>query len=368
MNALLFLLVAWFAIGVACAIGFLWYMKTHEKQLMDEIPAAQIFGCIPPPSKWAAILIVLFFGPAFLLWAIWLAIQDLRKQKEENVPAEPPITAAAPVVAPQSVWMVLFALFGAVLMAYGWANAYPAKPLATFLEDQARAIGFLVGIFVLAGALGRRKVLHSLLVPFNLLPLYLVDLAPPVTSMIVGWEGGWILGIAGAAAGAGAGAMMGWLFTHWTLPADAAHRPPGERARAILLPIAFAVLYAIFGVRNWGFVGGKPEDAWVIGVGWVLLALTGALVGRPVLGLLVMSPFVLVPLVPLVASMTVGWEGGWILGIAGAAVGAAAGAVNGWLFNRWIMPEYDKRRARESAVRPPDSTDGPGLSGSMAKR
>ena len=56
-------------------------------------------------------------------------------------------------------------------------------------------------------------------------------------------------------------------------------------------------------------------------------------------------------------SMTMEWEGGWILGIAGAPVGAAFG----WLFNRWIMPEYDKRRERGSAVRPPGSSDGPGL-------
>jgi len=68
------------------------------------------------------------------------------------------------------------------------------------------------------------------------------------------------------------------------------------------------------------------------------------------------------------ASITVGWDGGGVLGIAGAAAGAAAGGMKGWLFNRWIMPEYDKRRARESAVRPPDSTDGPGSSGSMPRR
>jgi hypothetical protein len=66
--------------------------------------------------------------------------------------------------------------------------------------------------------------------------------------------------------------------------------------------------------------------------------------------------------------LAVGWEGGWILGIAGAAAGATAGAVMGWLFNRWIMPEYDKLRAREKAARPPGSTDGSGVSGSMAER
>jgi hypothetical protein len=72
-------------------------------------------------------------------------------------------------------------------------------------------------------------------------------------------------------------------------------------------------------------------------------------------------------LIPPLASMTVGWEGGWNLGIAGAAAGAAAGAVMGWLFNRWIMPEYDRRRARESAIRPAGSTDEPESNGSMAE-
>jgi hypothetical protein len=66
--------------------------------------------------------------------------------------------------------------------------------------------------------------------------------------------------------------------------------------------------------------------------------------------------------------MTVGWEGGWLPGIAGAAAGAAAGAVHGWLYDRWIMPEYDKRRERKRAARSPGSTDGPGSSGSMAER
>jgi len=32
------------------------------------------------------------------------------------------------------------------------------------------------------------------------------------------------------------------------------------------------------------------------------------------------------------------------------------------------MPEYDKRRERGSAVRPPGSSDGPGLNRSMAER
>jgi hypothetical protein len=85
--------------------------------------------------------------------------------------------------------------------------------------------------------------------------------------------------------------------------------------------------------------------------------LPASLVGRPFLGLTVAFPFVFIMMVPIVQSATVGWEGGWLLGIAGAAVGAAAGAVKGWLYARWIMPEYDKRRARERAVQPPDSSD-----------
>ena len=127
------------------------------------------------------------------------------------------------------------------------------------------------------------------------------------------------------------------------------------------MPVAFAVLFALFGAYSWATAWPTPDQAWGIGILLIGSALPGALVGRPVLGLLVMSPFVFVSLVPLAASLTVGWEGGWVLGIAGAAVGAAAGAANGWLFNRWIMPEYDKRRERGSAVRPPGSSDGPGL-------
>src|SRR5262249_17535676 len=211
----------------------------------------------------------------------------------------------------------------------------------------------------------RGRLLRRLREPLCLVPFYLVKLVPPVASIAVEWEGGWILGFAGAAAGAATGAAMGWLFTRWTLP-EIENRPR-ERVR-VVLPIAFAVLFAIFGAYNWAIRWVTPDHAWGIGVAWILLALPGALVGRPLRGLVVASPLVLLILVPLVGSMTVGWEGGWILGIAGAAVGAAAGALKGWLFNRWIMPEYDKRRARERAVRPPGSTDGPGLSGSMAER
>jgi hypothetical protein len=110
--------------------------------------------------------------------------------------------------------MVFGALIGAPLTAYLWASAYAAKPLGTFLEDQARGIGYLLMIFALAGALGRGKPFHGLREAFYLVPLYLVNLVPPVAAMAVGWEGGWALGTAGAAAGAAAG----WVFNRWALP------------------------------------------------------------------------------------------------------------------------------------------------------
>jgi hypothetical protein len=301
----------------------------------------------------------------------------------EHVPGGPPVGAGAAVVAPRGPWMVLFALFGAALTTYHWASASPAKPLATFLADEARTIGFILFAFGLPSVLVWRSPLRDLrnfALPWA--PLFLVGLVPPIASMIVGWEGGWILGIAGTAAGAAAGAAAGWVFARWTLP-DIENRQRQLEARA-KLPMVFAVIFALFGAYNWGVQWLTPDEARGMGVGWVLLALAllalpGALVGRPLLGLLVMSPFILVILVPLVASMAVAWEGGWLLGIAGAAAGAAAGAVNGWLFNRWIMPEYDKRRAREQHPHPDpppsrgregaaDSTDRPGSSGSMAEQ
>jgi hypothetical protein len=284
---------------------------------------------------------------------------------EDDVLGGRPVDAAAAVVAPRSPWVVLFALFGAALIAWGWASACPAKPLATFLVDEARTIGSLLFIFAFPAAMARKNPFTELRV-FGppLAPLFLMGQVPPVASMTVGWEGGWVLGSAGAAAGAAAGAVAGWLFARWTLP-HILNRPPA-RGMARQLPIAFAVLFALFSAYNWAIEWLTPDQAWTIGVFWILLALPGALVGRPLLGLLVMSPILLVGLVPPVGSVTVGWEGGWVLGIAGAAVGAAAGAVMGWLFLRWIMPEYDKRRSRESAVRPPGSTDGPESSGSMA--
>jgi hypothetical protein len=367
MNTLLIVILVWLALGIVCVLGSLWIMRTHEKELMEEIPEAQIFGCIPPPIQWGVILLMLCFGPLVLLWSICEAIVESRKEKDENAPNKPPVAATEPVVAPQTAWMVLFGLIGTALIAYGWACASPAKPLAEFWEVQARGNWFLLFLFGLAGVLGRGKPFHGLREPLYFVPLYLVGQVPQFVSFMGGWEGGWLLGIAGAVAGAAAGAAAGWLFNRWALP-EMEKPPPSKRVRAILLPIMFAGLLAVLGALNWGVEWVTPEHVWAIGVGWLLLALMGALVGRPFLGLLVMSPFALMLLVPLLGSMTVGWEGGWIPGTAGAVVGAAAGAVNGWLFNRWIMPEYDKRRERERAARTPGSTDGPGMSGPMAER
>jgi hypothetical protein len=365
MNAYHYLLLAWFALGAVCVIFSLRHIRTHENQLTNEIPAAQVLGCIPPPFKWAVIVIMLFFGPLVLLWAVYAAIQDLRKGTNETLPSRPP--AAATEFSPQTAWVVLFALVGACVAAYAWASACPEKSLPTFMMDQARTIGSMLFIFVLPGVLAGRNPFSDLR-SFGLVwvPLYLVEMVRAVASMTVGWEGGWLLGMVGAAAGAGAGAVMGWMFNRWTLP-DLA-RIQREPAPSRRLPLAFAGLFALFGGYLWGVEWVTPKDAWIIGMAWILLALPGALVGRPVLGLLVMSPFVVVMLVPLLASITVGWEGGWTLGIAGAVVGAAAGAVKGRLFNRWIMPEYDKRRARASALRPRGSTERPGSNESTAER
>src|SRR5262245_27372258 len=56
MNAHLFVLAAWFTVGVLLAIFSLWHMKTHEKQWVDETPEGQIFGCVPAPIKWSVAL------------------------------------------------------------------------------------------------------------------------------------------------------------------------------------------------------------------------------------------------------------------------------------------------------------------------
>ena len=98
---------------------------------------------------------------------------------ENEVPGGPPVAAAAPVVAPQGPWMVLFALFGAALTAYSWANACPAKPLATFLLNQAWGIGLVPFFLGLPAVLARRSPfpdLRNFALPCA--PLYLVGLAP----------------------------------------------------------------------------------------------------------------------------------------------------------------------------------------------
>jgi len=217
------------------------------------------------------------------------------------------------------------------------------------LGDEGRTIGSLLFSFALPAALiGRSPFpeLRNYALPWA--PMYLMgELVPAVASMTVGWEGGWILGIAGAAAGAAAGAVAGWLFAQWTLP-DIESRPP-ERGKATQLPILVAVVFALLGAYTWAIEWLTRDQAWAIGIFPIFFALLGAMVERPFLGLLSALPLVPVQLIPLVGSLTVGWEGGWVLGIAGAAAGAAAGAVTGWLFLRWIMPEYDKRRAREAA-------------------
>jgi hypothetical protein len=287
---------------------------------------------------------------------------------EDNVPGGPSVGGAAAVVAPRWPWVVVFAVLGCAWCSYDWATAVHVKPLGTFLMDQVRGFGMFLVLCVLAGALAnRRRPFKGLQLPLSIAPLYLVGLVPPVASGTVGWENGWPLGLAGAAAGAGAGAATGWLFVRWTLAES--QRPRIIVSGTATLPVAFGVLFAVYGAHNWSTLWiATLGDAWMIALFPATFAFLGALVGRPLLSLLTALPLVPVQLVPLVASLTVGWEGGWIAGIAGAAVGAAAGAANGWLYSRWIMPEWEKRRARESAVRPPGSTDGQGCRGSLAQQ
>jgi len=81
-------------------------------------------------------------------------------------------------------------------------------------------------------------------------------------------------------------------------------------------------------------------QAETIGTYVIVMVLVCALAKRrPFKGLLFLSLFVpayLVGLFPHVAALTVGWEGGWIPGNAGAAAGAAAWATFGWLVTGWI--------------------------------
>lgn len=167
--------------------------------------------------------------------------------------------------------------------------------------------------------------------------------------------------LAGGLAGAATGRLNPWIM------GESEREYPSTRQRAVLLPIMVAVLFAVYGAHNWASTWLTPDYVWTLGMFPLLFAFLGGLVGRPVLGMLTALPLALVQLVPLVALLTVGWDGGWILGVAGAAAGAVAGAVNGFLYDRWIMPEYDKRRTGKSAIPPPGSTEGPGSSGSLAE-
>jgi len=276
---------------------------------------------------------------------------------EDEISGAAPVSAA-PAVGPPWPWAVFFGVFGAALMAYGWAMETPTKPLATILSDQGRSIGSFLLICALASALANwRKTLQGLRLPVLLLPLYFVGLVPAIIAATAVWRGGWVLGIAGAAAGTAAGALTGWLFTRWM--AIETHNPKVIASGTITMVGALAVLLALYGGYTWSTLWPATlGQAWIIGLFPIVFALLGALVRRPLLGLLSALPIVPLPLVPLIASTTVGWEGGWLLGIAGAAAGAVAGAATGWLYNRWIMPEYEKRRLRESAVWPPRSTAG----------
>ena len=79
MNTLAILLLVWFALGILCVLFSLWFMRTHVKELMEDIPEAQIFGCVPPPIQWGVILFMLCFGPLAMLWAVGEAIREARK-------------------------------------------------------------------------------------------------------------------------------------------------------------------------------------------------------------------------------------------------------------------------------------------------
>jgi hypothetical protein len=369
MNIPLLLLLAWFAPGAALAIFGWWYMKTHEQEMVDKDPEFQIFGCIPPPIKWGVVVVMVLFGPFVLLRGICDAIQESRKEKDENdASGTTPVAAPPPEIDPRVGCMVLYGLMGAALTAWIWAVPHPEKPLSMFLKYQAQTMGFWLVAFVVPGLLvDWRKPFRSLQLPALLLPLYLVaEVIPAVVAMTAEWEGGWALGIAGAFTGGAAGAAMGRLFHRWMV-AENERQYPSPRQRAVVLPILFAVFFAIYGASSWASVYLTPDYAWVIGIFPLFFLFLGGLVGRPLLGMLTTLPLVLLQLIPLVALLTVGWEGGLALGVAGAAAGAVAGAVNGWLYDRWIMPEYDKLRAAKSAIRPPGSTDGPGSSGSMAE-
>ena len=130
---------------------------------------------------------------------------------EDDVPSGPSATAA-PAAVPQWPYVAGFAAFVALLCADSWQSPWPDMPFARFLVwiGTYLIIPPLIG-WIGWGIGGLRRVLP-------IVPIYLVVLVRPLASMTVGWEGGWILGIAGAAAGALAGAAAGWLFARWTPP------------------------------------------------------------------------------------------------------------------------------------------------------
>ena len=279
----------------------------------------------------------------------------------DDIPGGRQVGGTAPGARPRWPWVVLFAVFGAALYAYYWASAHPAKPLAEVLVRPACALGLFLFASVVGSVLARRGFFHGLRFPLMLVPIYVMGLVPYVASPAGGWEGGWLLGIAGAAAGAVAGAVTGWLFALWELREA---QDPTPVVRGLRLPVAFAVLFALFGAYCWATTSlATPGEAWAIALFPIVFAFLGILVGKPFLGMLTALPLVPLPLVPIVASLTVGWGGGWALGMAGAVAGAAAGAANGWLYDRWIMPQYEKRRARQMAARQPGSTNEPSLVG-----
>lgn len=128
---------------------------------------------------------------------------------------------------------------------------------------------------------------------------------------------------------------IGFLLVIFVLPSTLVRRKPVQGLRSLFCIVPLCLL---------GLV-------WIIGLFPLVFAFLGAFVGRPFMAMISALPLVAVQLIPLVASLTMGWEGGWTLGIAGAAAGAVAGAANGWLYNRWIMPEYDKHHARQTPER-----------------
>jgi hypothetical protein len=105
---------------------------------------------------------------------------------QDDVPGRPPVVAAAPVVAPKSFYVALFAMFGTILCADHWTTAYPAKAPAPFLEGQVWALGFFLFMLALAFDPRTGRLCRALREPLFLVPVYLVQLVPQVASMTGG--------------------------------------------------------------------------------------------------------------------------------------------------------------------------------------